>query len=105
LDGVSGGGEAGVRALDSVPAFVSGAAQSSGRREERAGVLVWTELWPLTDHGRQLEGGVGWRNGRIVGIWQKEREVRPSLERGFASSGGLVRDSGAGCLRRERGWE
>lgn len=62
-----------MRALGSVPAFVSGAAPSSGRREEcGAGVTVWTQLWPPTVHGRQL--GVGERrNGRMVGLWQKER--------------------------------
>lgn len=91
-----------MRALGSVPAFVSGAAHSSGApggagRELRSG-----HLWPPTVHGRQL--GVSGEEREDDGDLA-EREVRPSLERGFAASGGLVRGSGAGCLRRERGWE
>lgn len=93
-----------MRALGSVLAFVSGAAQSSGRGEEPGGSYgLDTALAAYCP--RKTVGGWGERNGREDGGDLAEREFRPSLERGFASSGGLIRGSGAGCLRKERGWE
>lgn len=93
-----------MRALGSVPAFVSGAAHSSGApggagRELRSGHSFGR---PLSTEGSW--GCVGGEEREDDGDLA-EREVRPSLEREFAASGGLVRGSGAGCLRRERGWE
>lgn len=53
---------------------------------------------------RKTVGGWG-EEEREDGGALAEREVRLSLEKGLASSGGLVRGSGAGRLPRERGWE
>lgn len=105
MDGVSGGAERGGWGAGSglSPRLcVWGCAQLRGAGRSGTGVTVWTQLWPPTVHGRQLGvwGGEREDDGDLA-----EREVRPSLERGFAASGGLVRGSGAGCLRRERWWE
>lgn len=62
-----------MRALGSVPAFVSGAAQSSGRGEEPGGSYgLDTALAAYCP--RKTVGGWGrGTEGRMVGIWQKER--------------------------------